>query len=524
MAEFTTEERRRLTSTDPTSLDKSQEEVLDARIDNSLALKVKEDETNNSVFRITNSELTGLAFEYRYLTGYYHPTLDETEYFYNETEEGDYTPTLKSYWDSQKLQDAGSLIPGNEFHLNVREGTTVKYPIRPEKYASWVLDTHEYVSPFETTEAKLIAMIRTLDTWNTSGGGSGTFESTIFGDYKELILGEDDDNQNYMTVGYVGYQSDPNNGYMTQGFEETGEIILINGSDSENFSFGVVVGSKDLPSRILFSSYGKIGEIPEDSSITSTFTAGQSINNSIAETIVFSLKNYYTMIKHYLDNNPNKDDTDNQPVMDSIVNVLALIETWEEVASRDDFSVMIQLMDDIELERTATIISNRISYITPHLNGLSALYTKRFEIIDVRLSKNMGSLKEMMIIARNTETVFSIIQDKKDSKILYSSYFISKQSLRDGDYFMRIFVDDVDGLSIGEECYILTNNPEVKEIKATIDDIVDTVIDDTSKPVSYDSVGNLIFADYPCKKVFFNDEIFGKEYLKADYFRIVKEI
>jgi len=523
MSNLTTKDRRELTKAKPELFSEQYSHVMTDTIDNSNGYKIEEDATNNKLFRVINSELTGLAFEYRYLTGKYHPTLDEQEYFYRVANE-ERDMVTKSYWDSEKLQAAGRLEPGNEFHLNLREVSTVKYPIRPEKYASWVSDTHEFVSDFETTEAKMITMIRTLNTWNTSGGGSGAFESSIFGEYKEIILGEEDIKQNYMTVGYVEYQSDPNDDYMDSGFDKTGEIILINGTDPNNFSFGVVVGSKEQPSRILFSSYGKVGDIPEDASITSTFTAGQTINNLIAESIIFSIKEYFNMIKHYLDLNPKKNETNNSSIYDSTIYCLKLIENWELKQNRNDFTIMIQLIDDIEANRTTSLISSRISYINSYLQSATELYSDRFDVIDARLNKNMGTLKDAMMVSKNSDLVFSVFDDRKNLKDLYSKRFIVKESLLDGDYYMRIFVENSDDLNIGDICYILTNDEKVKEIKSKISNIENAILNDTTKPVKYTKDGDVEFEKLHCKKIFFYNQVFGTEYKKDDYFRIIKEI
>lgn len=523
MSKYTTEERRELTKQKPELFTEQYDEVMSDTIETTGGYKIEEDSTNNKIFRTINSELTGLAYEYRYLTGKYHPTLDETEYFYKIRKEVNGPIDYKSYWDSEKLHKAGRLEPGNEFHLNLEELSTVKYPIRPPKYASWVDDTHEFVSDFETTESKMINMIRTLDSWNTSGGGSGTFESSVFGEYKEMILGENDLLQTYMTVGYEEYQSGQNNDYMDAGFNKTGEIILI-GDDNENFSFGVVINSREKPSRILFSSYGKVGTVPDNASITSTFVSGQSINNSIAESIIFSLKEHYSMVKHYLDFNPRKSESNNAEALESVEYCLKMINKWEQRENRSDFSSMLYLLDAIEGKRDSTFVSNRVSYINTYLSSANQLYDDRFNIIDVRLSKNMGTLKDYLIIEKNSELITSIFDDKRQSRDIYSKLFISKEALKDGDYHMRIYVANDDGLKIGDICYILTNDSSVKEVRAKISNIEDGKVPDVTKPIGYDKNGNIELEDMDCKEIFFYGEIFGKEYKTSDNFRIIKEI
>jgi len=520
MAKFTTEKRRSLTSSKAEITDHQTTEFTNLQLDLSLGGKIKEDASNNNIYRILNSELNGLAFEYRYLYGRYHPDLDEQEYFYKVLEDDE--EVVKSYWDSPKLQLAGSLTPGNEFHLNTREGTTVKYPIHPDKYARWEIDSHEYVEDFETTETNMINMVRTLNTWNTSGGGTGNLETTLFGEYAEKILGLDDDKQPYMTVGYTAYQTDPNDGYMTPGYDKTGEIILIN-DDLENFSFGKVVASRDMPSRILFVPYGKIGKIPDGSVITSTFTIGSQINKVIAEQICFNLQIYFKMTKHYLNNNPNKEDANNAPIVSSIDNVINLFDIWEIRDDRDDFPVMLQLMDDIETERDAQFLINRSAYINSYLSTATQLYSDRFDIIDLRLTKDMGTLKEVMSAQKGINTITGIFSNRDKTKLLYTKYFIVKWAILNGDYYMRIFVEDADGLSVGDTCFMLSDNEDVPEIEAKITEIVDGRVVDQLNTV-YTKDGNIIYAYTDCKKVFFGREIFSPKYITTEGFRIIKEI
>ncbi len=521
MAEFTTERRRELTQSKAVLTTATETEFMDMQLNTSVAAKIKEDTSNNGVFRTTNSELTGLAYEYRYLQGKYHPALDEKEYYYyDQNDEG--ITIAKSYWDNQKLQDAGALKSGNEFHLNIREGTTVKFPIRPDKYASWVPDNHEYVTDFETTEQNMIAMVRTLDTWYTSGF-TGTLETTIFGEYSELVLGDPDEIQPYMTVGYTTYQSDPNDGYMTPGFDKTGELILINGSDLDNFSFGKVVASRDLPSRILLVPYGKVGSIPSDANVTTTFTASSQIIQLISEQVIFMMKDYYTMINHYLENNPNQDDTNNEPIGSSVDAVLVLIDAWEKDSTRLTFATMLQLMTDIETERTPTILSDRIIYINSYLPASDTLYGERFDIIDLRITKNAGTLKEIMSATGGIEVILDIRNDREDTVLLHNKYFVVKYAIKDGDYYMRIFVEEADELSVGQDCYILTDNDTVPEIHATITEIVIGRIEDPLNAV-YDNEGNVKMAYTECRKVFFGTEVFTPSYLTSEGFRIIREI
>lgn len=526
MSDFTTEQRRSMTSSNPALATEQQAEYMNIQLDDTYALKINEDKSNNNIFRIINSEVTGLAFEYRYIEGKYHPALDEQEYFYKESEgedENNMEIVTKSYWDNKSLQSGAGLEEDNEWHLNTREGTTVKYPIRPEKYASWVNDSHEYVTDFETTESNMIAMIRTLDTWNTSGGGTGNMETSVFGEYFEKILGKSDDKQPYMTVGYTAYQSDPNDGYMTPGYDKTGELILINTGDVENFSFGKVVASKDLPSRILFVPYGRVGSIPDDADITSTFSSGSQIISLIAEQVVLNLMWYYETSRQYLNLNPHKNDINNQPVLDSLDSTINFLELWEIDDNRATFTVMLQLMTDIEAVRTPAILTNRKAYVNAYLGTSPDLYLERFDVIDLRLTKDMGTLKEIMSALGGGDTIDNIFDDREQAALFYTKFFVVKQAIQDGDYYMRIFTDDADNISIGDECYVLTDDEDVPELFATVTDIVDGRIVDQLNTI-YDSDGNVTYAYTECKKIFFGKTLFSTKYLTTDQFRIIKEI
>jgi hypothetical protein len=530
MAEFTTEKRRSLTSSSGLITDKNTLDTMNSQLDLSYVTKIKEDKTNNEIFRQINSELTGLAFEYRYLNGKYHAALDEVEMPYKDLDTDGETYITKSFWDNLKLQSAANLEDGNEFHLNVREGTKVSYPVRPDKYGSWVADTHQDVFDFETTEANLIAMVNTLDDWYTSGGGTGDVETIISGEYLEQLIDAPDLLQPYMPVGYAGYQESPSDGYMTAGYNVTGEIVLINGTDSENMAFGKVVASRDLPSRILFAPYGKVGTIPDDAPITSTFGAGTQVLQLIAEQVILKMKWYYQMTKHYLDYNPNSDDGDdgnnNAPILTSIVNVLQLIDIWENVTNKLTFTVIRTLISNIEAERNS-LLAARISYINSYLGAASSLYTDRFNVLDLRLSKVGGTLKELMTYSRGVGIVNTVLEEQDNASEWYKKYFIVKKARRDGDYFRRIVVDDFDPgpteYQVGDVCYILTDDETVPEIMAEITHIVNGRLVDLLNS-TYDEEGNADMAYVTAKKIFFKGVIFNKKYLQADNFRIIKQI
>jgi hypothetical protein len=180
-------------------------------------------------------------------------------------------------------------------------------------------------------------------------------------------------------------------------------------------------------------------------------------------------------------------------------------------------------MTDIELERTALVISDRVAYIGSYLSGATTLYSDRFDIIDLRLTKNMGTLKEIMSAKKGIEVVDVIFSDRDDTETVHNKYFIVKKSLLNGDFYMRIFTDNADGLSIGDNCYILTDDESLPEIESLITDIVDGRVQDYVNTI-YHEDGTSIPVYVDCKKIFFGSNIFSDEYLETDNFRIIKEI
>ncbi len=520
MGKFTTKERRDMTRSGGLVTDKVVEEAMNAQFDLAYAGEVKKDQTNNEVFRRINSQLTGLAFEHRYISGRYRPALDEHEIQYVDMDNERVNYVNKTYWDSEKLQIAANLEVGNDFHLNIREGTTVSYPIRPSKYASWVDDTNDDVLDFETTEVKLIQMIRDLE-----NGIAGTITTKVSGEYSEKKIDLINDLQNYMTVGFEAYQGDPESGYMTEGYDKTGELILITENfesfDYDNFSFGKIVSSKDLPSRILFVPYGKKGTIPENSEIISNITVGSDILTTISIQIISNLEEYYNMIIHYLNYNLNE-DISNTNTMLEIKEVINLIKVWKDSLDTSWISI-ISLMDAIDVIRTETKRTNRASYINDYLSVEVDLYTDRFDVIDLRLSKVGGTLKELMTISKGTKIVIDVLQEQENSLDLYSKFFIVKRAKKDGEYYKRLFVSDSTNLSIGDTCYILSDNESVPEIEAEIEYITRGRLIDPVK-TTYDEEGNADIFYINCKKVFFKNIYFGPKYLMSDNLRIIKEI
>ena len=532
MAKYTTEQRRNMTKRNSSNYELpfatvDLNEEVDKNFDNNYAAKLKEDLPNNNIFRKINSELTGLPYEYAFLSGKYHPMLIEQQYSYkvhhrDEKTNEDIVET-QYWWDSEVLQRSARLEENNEFHPNTNPYSDAILPIKPEKYSTWHSDTNENVIDWYPTETVLLNWISTLENWYYNGGGSGNFESSVYGEYFEYEAGLDDDLQKYMTVGYQEYQDGTSNDYMDENFNKDGEIIFI-GTD-DNFSFGIVKASKQQPARILFQQFSKKGEVANDSLITSTFNAGEQKIKYIAEYIIFYLKDYYESIIRYLDYNPNKTNADNQNTYDKTSDVLNLIKIWEEDTDRNDFTKMITLMNNIKAIRDSNYYTNRINYINTYLPTVSQLYNERFDIIDIRLKKVGGTLKELMDIKKGIVKAKSVMDEKEKSKEVQNNYFIVKWVLLDADWYERLFVKDDNGLNVGDVCYILTDEEETPEIETKITKIVDGYIFDSTKKYTEEDIRNKKKPPkVKVKKIFFEDIYIPNYYTIADGLRIVKEL
>jgi len=529
--EFTTEKRRKITAS--ILEQESNAETTDSYSDNINAAygqKVEDDESNREMFITINSQLTGLSFEYALMTGYYHPMLEEQEYHYIIPND-DWTEfENKSYWDAPKLQKAGNLEEGNEFHLNTREDTSVYYPERPIKYSRWVADTHSEVGVWSPTEQELWDAIRSLVNWYNSGGSSGSTEVTIFGEYKSYEPGIEDNLQPYMTVGYTEYQSGGGS-FMSDGYNPDGDLILINPTDNANFAFGKILSSKTTPSRILFAPFVVKGAIPDNSEITSTYTASDGVYIDVIYSMIEQLEYHYKAIRRYLENNPNGNDTDNLPIKEDFDSILSGIESWKETQTLGDINTLI---GDIESLRTAVYVS-RQDYINTFLGSANELYQDRFEINDMRLSKRMGTLREVMKSKDRIGEIFRINDEKKGQIQWLKKYFIVKKCEKDGDWKRRVFVKDPnDDIQVGDTIYILTDNVDIPEIKATVDVIVEARLEDLMGATVNEQTGEVYKEYYPVKKIFFRDawkdgvvkvkRFFPNTYLSDENFRIIKQV
>ncbi len=481
------------------------------------------------MYLTVNSQLTGLAFEYALMTGYYHPMLEEKEYSYLSPNDEVTEFTKKYYWDSPKLQKAAKLEEGNEFHLNLREGSSVYYPIRPLKYSRWVDDTHSEVGIWSPKEQDLWNAIRSLVTWYNSGGSSGSTEVTIFGDYKEYEPGLPDLEQHYMTVGYTEYQAGEG-GFMSDGYNPNGDLIFINPLDSENFAFGKILSSKTSPSRILFAPFAKKGEIPKNAEITSTYTSGNSMYIEVIKTMISQMEDYYKSIRRYLENNPNGNDTDNLPIKENIDAALSEISSWKESKKLNEVNSLISTIEDSR----SPLFSSRQTYINNFLNSADDLYEDRFNINDVRLSKRLGTLREIMKSEDRIEEIFRMNDEKKSHIGWMKKYFIVKKCEQDGDWKRRVFIKDPnDDFQVGDEVYLLTDDEEIPEIKATIEITVDARLEDLVNSSYNEETGEVKKEYYPVKKLFFRDawkngnvkviRFFPNTYKSDEGFRVIKQ-
>lgn len=527
--EFTTQKRREMTSSILEQENMiSQTEKFSDNINSAYGQKVKEDKTNREMFLTINSQLTGLAYEYMIMTGYYHPMLEEQRYTYTQANDDMTEFTEGEYWDSPKLQKAANLEEGNEFHLNIREDTSTFYPERPLKYSRWVNDLHSEVSTFSPTEQDLFNAIRSLHNWYNSGGTSGSTEVTIFGEFKSFIPDTPDTEQPYMTVGYTEYKAGQG-GFMSDGYNPDGDLILINPTDNQNFSFGKIISSKSSPSRILYAPFCSIGVIPDNAVITSTYTSGNGIYIKVILRVIDRLNEFYNNLSRYLENNPNVED--NRLVLENVNEVKNKIMVWN---STQDMNVLLDLVNEIESLRTGMYIS-RTSYINTFLSNANELYEDRFEILDMRLSKRMGTLREMMKYQDRIGELFRIKDEKKGQVGWFKKYFIVKKCERDGDWKRRVFIVDPEGdIEVGDEVYLLTDNEEIPEMKATVDIIVEARLEDLLSSSVNEDTGEVLKEYYPVKKIFFRDAIiddkikpkrfFPNTYRADEGFRLIKQI
>lgn len=530
--EFTTEKRRTITSSIlETNELIDQTSKFSNNINAGYGIQVVKDKTNRELYRTINSQLTGFAYEYKYMTGKYHPQLEEIKYTFTKANDTLTEFTEEEYYDSPKLQSAGSLEDGNEFHLNLREDTTTYYPERPLKYSRWTDDDHDEVTDYSPTEEDLFNAIRSLISFYNNGGSGGSSEITIYGDYSEYIPGEKDMNQPYMTVGYSEYVTG-GGVFMANGYDPVGDIILINPLDSNNYTFGKIISSKTEPSRILYAPYVNEGIIPKNSVLSSTYTIGNSMYPLVIKKLIDKLETIYTDILRYLNSNPEGTSVDNQPIMDEVSEVIEMITMFNALES-STLGDIIVLIDGIESKRLQNK-QNRIDYIQNYLSTHEDLYEDRFKVLDMRLSKRMGTLREMMKAVGNIGEIFRISDEKGSQVEWLKKYFTVHKCESDGDYKRRVFVvDPTDDFSIGDNVYLLSDNEGVAEIYATIDVIVEARLEDILNSSYDESTGEMIKEYYSVKKLFFKDawkneevklkRFFPPEYKSSEGFRVIKQ-
>lgn len=515
-----------------TSAIASQEKVVSEtkkfskNINSAYGMKVEEDTTNREMFLSINSQLTGLAFEYKYLTGYYHPQLEEQQY--------DYVFTVdlinfvdKTFWDSKLVRDAANLEEGNEFHKNINEDTTEIYPEKPLKYSRWVNDSHSDVSIWNLTEQEIIDTIRTLQAMKITGGSLGNNEITIYGEYNKYIPDIREDKQKYMTVGYSEYISG-SGGFMSDGYNPNNSLIIINKEDPNNFAFGKIINSKIQPSRILFVEYFLVGSIPENSRVTSEILIEDSFIDIITKELISQFDLALKSTKRYLNNNPTNNLESNIEALDNVNTSIELIKDY----FNNDIEIT-SLVDSLEQIRNS-FKEARIQFINDFLSNNPELYRDREKVLDMRLSKRMGTCREYMKTLDRIGSINKIANEKSEQIGWMKKFFTSRACERDGDWKRRVFIIDPDNdFKVGDEVYILTDNPEVKEIKATIDVIIDARLND-EKLTTYDEetdTTNKVY--YDVKKIFFKNcwldgkvkykRFFPNTYKTEEGFRIIKQ-
>lgn len=531
--EYTTKDRRDLTKSILTQQTASENITKFKDVINvGYGVKVEEDASNRFIFHQINSQFTGYAYEYALSSGVYHPMLEIKEYSYKTANDDLTVFTDKTYWDSPKLQEACKLEQVTDFFTNLNESHTDYLPIHADKYSSWADDAD--CEEWTPTEQELFDAIRNMITYYGSGGTSastsGANEIMASGDYSEFVPGDADASQPYMTVNLIEYVVGEG-GYMDDAYDPIGDLILINGTDLNNFSYGKIIGTRMEPARILYAPFCTVGTIPAYAEMTSDYTASSSIILEVIHGMIDRLQEMYENIQRYLSYNPNENDADNQPIITSLSIVLGLITTWKDGGMV--FSDISGLIDSIETDRSA-IWSSRETYISTIL-GTGEIFDDLWNVLDMRMTKRMGSLRDIMMNEQGAQITFDIAAEKAGSVEWLKKFFIVRKCEQDGDWKRRVFiVDENDEFQVGDEVYLLSDNEDVPEIRATIDIIVDARLVDTTASTYDSETGDYVKSYYNVKKIFFKDawkdgkvrlkRFFPDTYSTQESFRIIKQI
>lgn len=524
---MTTKERREMTS----SVISQEKQIQDTRkgsnfIDATYGVKIQEDTSNREVFLRLNAILTGLPFEYKFLTGFYHPQLEETKYEYVWATSTT-TFETKYFYDASRVRAAGNLEEGNEFHLNLDDRTTAFLPIRPEKYAGWENDLHETVSIWKPTELELFSAIPTMMEMFENGGTTGLVELTVFGEYLEFK--PDTVSDIFINVSFADYSTGIGN-FMDDGYDPIGDLVVVNSTDVDNFLFGIITKAETEPSRISISTIYKKGEIPENANITTTFTAGNVILQEICENTLYYLEENYNTMLRFLELNGDNNLTANVDMKDNLQEVLSLIDGWRETK---DFSNLETVVTNIDTKRNE-IAQDRVDFINTYLPTMTEKYNDRFKILEIRLSKRAGSCREYMKIKSGIQIITEITDTKEEEIGFLKKFFITRQCKLDGDMKRRLFIEDDGDFQVGDEVFILTDNESIPEIRAIIDIIVDARLQDVYNTKVDEDTGIVDKAYFPVKKIFFKDawlsgkvkvkRFFPESYKVSEGFRLIKEI
>ena len=523
MSSEETEKRRRLTSS---SIEQdSFVENAEKFKDNIKAVegeKVKEDDANRELFYLVNSKITGYSYEYRYINGIYHPALEEEiQEYVEQDDEENFKYNTKQYYDSPKLRSAANLEEGNEFHLDTNEQTEEHYPVMSRKYSSWLDDLDEDVTEWFPREEELLDLLEDVSSWNSIGHSTSIYDNVPINDNISFYdPNKREDQQTYMMVGDgEAYFSDPS-------FDMEGVICTINKTDSENFSFGKIIKSLSVPSRILFFPVFTVGEINEGNAISTSFDIGDPINDIIINECVNNLEKVYRETLRYLENNPDKNEAENIVIKNSLEDSLLEIDKY-----KNDVIFLSEMVINIKAIRLPLFI-NRTSYIISQLSMNEDLYEKLRKIIDRRLSKRVGTLREIMKMNDRTNEIFKIADRKKEESDLTKEFLISVRCQLDGDNRRRIFILPLDSIlfSVDDKVFLLSDNKEVPEIEAEIDMIIDGIIPDFRDLSMLEPNAETKYI--PIKKIFLKNAYkngkfqkrlkIGPEYSIAEGLRLIK--
>lgn len=540
---MTTQERRKITSNEAQNIkNKDQREMIKNNFFSEYGDLIEKDESNRNQFLSLNSQLTGLTYEYNNLLSIYSPLLEEKKYNYkkkrdNKPKEGEteseyyyrskeslFNFEEKSFWDSFLLHYTLNNTLGYNFFEDENQYPEdflfFKENDLPELFNSEINIKNEILSVIEYN-------------YNISENKETYLISDFF--YYMPFLKE----QNYIIL------NDPTS------FNINDKIII---KSDDGISYGIVLDKID--DSILFCPYFIKGVLSEESSVY-TYLDDED-KKTIIDGLISEIISINENILRYLENNEDKKNED-------IIAYDDILYILDEI-SKLNYSFM--NYDDVsnffnDYFKDEDFINNRINHIRKVLNNeyeeeneenedtgnelekyLSEIYsswkpegrdkyTERLDILKKRI--NIEEKRGTLLLANNSYKKSELLLKKeeekeKDSEVFQPFHIILCEN--DGDYFRRVFVkDEADLLSIGDKVFILTDDEEVPEVFATIDDITRGRLPDMHDFSLSKKTKDIELKKYELKKVFFNNFYingkkirrykFSDKYKTLDGFRIL---